>query len=375
LAQIKLNGSTIAEAIELIDDPSRAPWISPGWIDLQVNGYAGFDFNKPDTSAADFAGVTQAMWRRGVTRYYPTIITASRERISASLHAYREYMEGASKEERWTTPGIHLEGPYLSGEEGPRGAHPGEHIRDPDWDEFEEWQRICGRRIRLVTIAPEREGAIPFIRRLTESGVTVSIGHTAASGAIIREAVRAGATMSTHLGNGAHPLLPRHPNYIWEQLGEDALWATLIPDGHHVRPNVLQSMMRAKQGRFIFVSDVVRFGGAAPGVYRSDIGDEVVLSENGALRMQANPALLAGSVQALNEGIETVLKAGICSLADAMEAVTIRPASALQLAETPALSAGAPASLTLFRYPDQAGGLSIEETFVAGKSVYRRASP
>src|SRR5262249_12675635 len=131
------------------------------------------------------------------------------------------------------TPAFHLEGPYISAEDGPRGAHPSAHVRPPDWEEFCRLQEAAGGRIRLVTLAPEREGALGVIERLVATGVVVALGHTAATGRQIHDAISAGARLSTHLGNGAHAVLPRHPNYIWEQLAADELWASIICDGHH----------------------------------------------------------------------------------------------------------------------------------------------
>src|SRR5687768_6411871 len=143
-------------------------------------------------------------------------------------------------------PGFHLEGPYFSIEDGPRGAHPKEHARDPDWDEFRRWQDAAGGRVRMVTLAPERNGALRFIEQLTAAGVVAAIGHTAATGRQIRDAAAAGARTSTHIGNGCHAVLPRHDNYVWEQLACDDLWASVIADGHHLPPAVLKSVIRAK---------------------------------------------------------------------------------------------------------------------------------
>lgn len=269
--------------------------------------------------------------------------------------------------------GIHLEGPSLSAEDGPRGAHDQAFIRDPDWDEFAAWQEASGRRIRLVTVAPEREGAIPFIRRLAESGVSVSIGHTNASTESIAAAVDAGAVMSTHLGNGAHPLLPRHPNYIWDQLAEDRLWGAFIADGHHLAPAVLKAMLRAKRDRFVLVSDCVKLGGMPAGRYRSHIGAEVELHPSGKLTTAANPLILAGSAQPLDVGVANAVRFAGISLAEAVEAVTSRPATLLGQPELGRLVAGAAANLTLFDGPDDSGRLVVRETVVGGESVYRRA--
>ena len=166
--------------------------------------------------------------------------------------------------------GIHLEGPYISTEDGPRGAHPLEHVREPDWDEFQQWQDIAEGMIRVVTLAPEKEGAYPFIEKLVANDIIVSLGHTDASAEDIRAAVNAGAKLSTHLGNGAHAVIRRHPNYIWEQLAADELHASLIVDGHHLPPTVVKSMMRAKTlNRCILISDATALAGMPPGLISS----------------------------------------------------------------------------------------------------------
>ncbi len=360
----------VIRSVEAAEDDGHLPWISPGWIDLQVNGFAGYDFNDETTTAQDFIGVTRAMWTKGVTSYLPTVITGSFERICRAMAAYAELCESAD-EVNFSIPGIHLEGPYLSDEDGPRGAHDRAHIRNPDWQEFMEWQNASGGRIRLVTVAPEREGAISFIQRLHEAGIIVSLGHTNATAEQINQAIEAGAALSTHLGNGAHPILPRHPNYIWEQLGDDRLWATFIPDGHHLAPKVLKSMVRAKQSKALFVSDCVKFGGLPPGRYTSEIGSEVILHADGRLNTAANPAILAGSAQSLDLGIASALqKAGI-DLSEAIQAVTARPAEAMGFDRLGRLEPGAAGNLTLFHFPDPDGELAIVETVVNGNIVYK----
>lgn len=348
----------------------HAPWISPGWIDLQVNGFAGFDLNGEVTTVEDVIGVTKAMLARGVTTYLPTVITGSFERIRQALAAIAEACD-ASGLVKACVPGIHLEGPYLSEEDGPRGAHDKEHIRNPDWAEFAQWQAASGNRIRLVTIAPERSDALTFISKLADSGIVVSLGHTKATTEQLEAAVKSGAALSTHLGNGAHPMLPRHPNYIWDQLANDELWATFIPDGHHLAPNVLKCMLRAKREKAILVSDCVKFGGMPPGRYAGSIGSEVELHSNGRLTTAANPAILAGSAQALDWGIATAVRLGGLGLSEAIEASTIRPATAMGFDRLGQIAEGMTANLTLFDFSDTDGQLHIRETVLSGRTVYK----
>jgi N-acetylglucosamine-6-phosphate deacetylase len=344
------------------------PWLSPGWIDLQVNGFNGFDFNGETTSVMDVAGITDALLMKGVTGYLPTVITGSYDRIRQAMTAISDAC-GQYPHVNRSVLGIHLEGPYISAEDGPRGAHDIAYVRDPDWQEFIEWQEASGNRIRLVTVAPERRGAISFIKKLKQAGVAVSIGHTNANPVEIELAVEAGATLSTHLGNAAHPFLPRHPNYIWDQLAEDRLCATFIADGHHLRAPVLKAMLRAKRDKFILVSDSVKFGGMKPGRYSSVIGSMVELHPDGKLTPVENPLILAGSAQALDVGVaNAVCLAGI-TLTEAVEAVTARPAQALGLPETCWLQQGNMANFTLFKSPDEAGTLQVVTTVIGERSL------
>ena len=242
--------------------------IAPAPIDLQVNGFAGFDLNVATVTPADVCAMVRALWRVGTGFLCPTVVTAS---VGAMSHSLRAIVEACKADAlvAHAVLGIHLEGPYISAEDGPRGAHPLEHVRAPDWDEFQRWQDIAEGQISIVTLAPEKKNAIPFIEKLVANGIVVAVGHTNASAADIQAAIDAGAKLSTHLGNGAHALIRRHPNYIWEQLGADDLWASLIVDGHHLPPSVAKSMMRAKTlDRCVLVSDAVALAGMAPGTYQ-----------------------------------------------------------------------------------------------------------
>ena len=142
--------------------------------------------------------------------------------------------------------GIHLEGPFISEREGYRGAHPEAAIRDPSWPLFEQLQEAAAGRIVLVTLAPERDGAIDFIRQATSAGVVIALGHTAGSESVIRDAAAAGARLSTHLGNGIAAPPARHPNPIWEQAALEALSASFIADGHHLDLATLRVLALAK---------------------------------------------------------------------------------------------------------------------------------
>ncbi|AWP27725.1 N-acetylglucosamine-6-phosphate deacetylase [Paenibacillus glucanolyticus] len=374
--EVRAKDGRITEVAPLqLDDLTREassdlPWISSGWIDLQVNGFAGYDLNGTVTSHGDIEGVTKALHQRGVALYLPTVITGSYDRMRQAFHALSEYRQ-SGRYGSASLAGIHMEGPYLSGEDGSRGAHPREYIRNPDWEEFQRLQDAAKGMIKMVTLAPEREGSIPLIRKFVKAGVVVAIGHTMATAAQLDQAVEAGATVSTHLGNGSQPVLPRHPNYIWHQLAEDRLWATFIPDGHHLAPPVLKAMLRAKRDKAVLVSDAVMFAGMSTGRYSSLIGSEVELTAEGRLHTVKNPAILAGSASSLDIGIANAVRYTDMSLAEAVSAVTSRPAAVMNEPQWGMIEAGGPANLTLFDHDGQGGDVLVRETVVAGETVYR----
>lgn len=357
------------ERIEELSDSDKGelPWVAPGLVDLQINGYGGHDLNTLPLDETRVISVTQSLWKEGVTTYFPTIITNHEKAIEGALRLIAAVCSRYEEIDR-CIGGIHLEGPFISPEEGPRGAHPREYVREPDWDLFRRWQEAADGRIKIVTLSPEWPGAPEFIRRCSEEGVIVSIGHTAATCERIREAVRAGARMSTHLGNGAHLMLPRHPNYLWEQLAQDDLWSCMIADGFHLPESVLKVIMRVKGERALLVSDAVSFSGLEPGEYTSHIGGKVVLTPEGKLHLAENPNLLAGSAQPLKRGIEHLMKKGLCSLAEAWEMASLGPARLVNLPIMNGLSEGAPADFVLFQREKK--GIRIRETVKHGKCVF-----
>jgi N-acetylglucosamine-6-phosphate deacetylase len=265
--------------------------------------------------------------------------------------------------------GFHVEGPHISPEDGPRGAHPRPWVRPPDLDEFFRWQDAAQGHIRIVTLSPEWPEAIPYIERITAEGVVASIGHTQAGAAQIAAAVSAGATLSTHLGNGAHPLLRRHPNYIWEQLAEDRLMAGFIVDGIHLGSAFLKSAIRAKSvDRSVLVTDAATPAGAAPGRYLL-AGQPVDLTPDGRVVL-AGTDRLAGSALHMHRGVQNLMRLAGLSLAEAIRMATINPARAGKIpARAQGLVPGAPADIVQFRLtPSQE--IQITATWLAGLRVF-----
>jgi len=279
---------------------TAGPIRSPGFVDLQINGFAGVDFNAPDLTVDEIHSVLPTLRATGVTRLLPTLITSSLEHFVRCARTVAAVQDPA-------IAGIHQEGPYISTEDGPRGAHPRQHTADASIDDFRRRQEAADGRIVLVTLAPEVPGALVVVEYLVANGVRVAIGHSAASADLIRDAVAAGATLSTHLGNGCAGLLPRHPNLLWEQLASDRLFASFIVDGHHLPPATLKAMIRAKSpARTILVTDAMAAAGRPPGVYR--MGEvEVEVGEDRRVGLRGTP-FLAGSALTMPHAISNTAR-------------------------------------------------------------------
>lgn len=274
---------------------------APVFIDLQINGYQGVNFSDSTRlTEDDVYQVVQTLWSHGVAYFLPTITTNSFENILNSFKILTRCRRNT--EIAQSIPGYHLEGPYISSEDGPRGAHPIDYARSPSWNEFMQWQEAADGLIKLVTLAPELPEAIPFIEKLRAENIIPAIGHTNASTHDIKRAVEAGALLSTHLGNGAHATIRRHPNYIWDQLAEDALWASLIADGFHLPPNVLKVMTKAKGiDKSILVTDAVMIAGLEAGHYHA-FGKKVELTSEGVVKLSGTD-YLAGAALKMSDAV------------------------------------------------------------------------
>ncbi len=294
---------------------------SPGFLDVQVNGFAGVDFNDPACTADQIAEAAAAMRRTGVTQFLPTL-------ISMPLDRFRTCARTLARSRERAILGIHMEGPYISPEDGARGAHRPQDISPPTADDFARRQEAAEGRIRLVTVAPEVPGVLRLIEQLVAQNVKVAIGHTAASPEQVRDGVKAGATMSTHLGNGCAQMLPRHPNFLWEQLAADELVAGMIVDGHHLPPATVKSMVRAKTpARTVLVTDATIAAGQPPGDYM--FGDlRVRLDENGRVAVPGQPNL-AGSALSLDRAVGNTVKFTGLPLETVLAMASTQPAAYL----------------------------------------------
>ena len=342
--------------------------IAPGLCDLQVNGYAGLDLNSVPLMPETVRDITAKLWSEGVTTFFPTVITNSTENLHSSLKAIADACRLFPEAEA-AVGGIHLEGPFISPENGARGAHPSEHVRPPDWDLFCRLQESSDGKIRIVTLSPEWPGSSDFIRRAAESGVIVAIGHTSANPGQIREAVDAGATLSTHLGNGSHQMLPRHRNYLWEQLAADELYATIISDGFHLPDSLMKVFLRMKPGKIILVSDATGLTGMPPGDYKTHIGGEVTLTAGGKLHVRGNPEMLAGSGKSLLHCIQTLASKQLVTLAEALDMGGRIPYGIAGITGDCLLGPGGVADIVLLS--NDGDRLSVVRTIKGGVTVFR----
>jgi N-acetylglucosamine-6-phosphate deacetylase len=348
----------------------EAPWLSPGFIDLQVNGYLGSDANSDGVDSDVILSLTKKMLALGVTTFLPTVITASEEKIVHALQAIAEARRAHSMVAH-AIPFVHVEGPFISPNDGPRGAHDREHVRPASLSEFERWQAACDGLVGMVTVSPHDDAALAFISALADKGIVVAIGHSHATPEQIHAAADAGATLSTHLGNGLGSPLPRHPNLLWAQLAEDRLAATFIADGHHLSTDTLKSMLRAKGiNRSILVSDVVSLGGMPVGISQTNVGGAVEVTPDGRIISASGGGFLAGAYRPLPVGIAQAASIDGVSLGGAIQMATENPARFVGLNGT--LHIGAHADLVLFDWSPQqpvTSALEIRTVYVSGEEV------
>lgn len=370
--EIEISGSKIAR-VNASEKAEGLPYLSPGFFDIQVNGYKGNGYSHEAFSENTIAEIISSLDASGTTRHMPTIVTVSHDRMLKNLAVIKQAVDD-SEDIAAAIPGIHIEGPYLSAEDGPRGAHTPDHIRDPDFSEFESWQKAAGGLIRLITLAPERQGAIEFIQKAVAAGVVVSIGHTAASPERIQQAIKAGARMTTHLGNGSHNLLPRLKNYIWEQLAADELTAGIICDGFHLPRSVVNVITRTKGlQRLVLVSDVAYYAGLKPGLYEFENTD-IRVFEDGHLGL-AGTDYLAGAAHLLDWDIAQFINYTNTTLAEAIQLCMTNPSKMFGLPQTYSkLEAGSPADFILFHFEKGYDRLDILKTIRNGKEVYNNHS-
>ena len=369
-------GSRPADADErrlVAADP--AIFATSGLFDVQINGYWGRGFKDTDLGPEGIRDLCWSIALSGSTRFLPTITTDAPQvmrdamaQIAAACYAYPDVAA--------TVAGIHQEGPWISATDGPRGAHPRQHVAIPrptrGISAFERLQEASGGRIAMLTLAPEIEGAIALIREAAGRGVVVCLGHHEADGATIRQAIAAGARAVTHLGNGCHNVMARHPNVLWEQAAEDRLYAGIIADGHHLPPATAKVFYRAKpQDRLFLVSDAVSMAGAPPGLYR--VGDAIAeMTPAGRFGFYQSPTLI-GAAMPLARCLANLARfvGEGKTPADYIQHVTRNPGTLLHMPYPgrPGIP-GTPATLVVWRWERERPDLVPQRIVIRGRTVY-----
>lgn len=371
-ARVVVQDGRVASVVPVksLEEPAGAErWIVPGFFDLQVNGFAGRSFADPGVKIEDVEHICRALLPTGATRLLPTVVTADLETLCRQLSVLADAMERIPVVQAMC-PGIHLEGPFIHPEDGPRGAHRREYVRDPSIAEYERLQAAARGRIVMLTLAPERPGALELIRHVASQGVVVALGHHRADGQTLDQAVAAGARVSTHLGNGSDAVLPRLNNYIWNQLGDDRLWASFIADGHHLPPLTLRCMLRAKDlERSILVTDAIELAGMPPGRYLRR-GVEAELTQDGKVVLVGSP-YLAGSVATMPVLVSHAVSDAGLTFVDAVRLATLQPESLMSRQVAPwSCQAGASANLAELSWTRSDAAIRVR-TAVIGRFTHQ----
>ncbi len=344
---------------------ASGPFLLPGLVDLQVNGYAGCDLNAPGVEVDTVVELVRALARTGVTGLAPTLVTAAPEDLRQAAKVVADAVT-QSQEVAAAMAFLHVEGPHLSPEDGYRGAHPAGQIRPPDTAEFDAVADAARGHLGMVTVSPHYPGSAAYTAHAVASGVRVAIGHTHAKADEIAAAVAAGAAFSTHLGNGCPALIPRHDNHLWPQLADPRLTAGFIADGFHLTDEALAAMLAAKGERSYLVSDAVALAGSPPGDYESPIGGRVSLSAEGRLSM-AGTSMLAGAACPLSRGVATLARLDGGTLARGVTLAAERPRRIAGW--SPAFTVGEPADLLLVDHRPGDLDLTVLGVIAAGRHV------
>ncbi len=357
----------IIQKVENIEsvETGAGSFIAPALIDNQINGYMSVEFSKPDLSVEDMQMVVAELQKTGVATFMPTVITGSRESLINSFTNLAKALKNSDVSV--SVPGFHLEGPYISPEAGYRGAHSLEHVRLPDWDEFQKLNEIAGGKIIQITLAPEVDGAMGFIKKCVQNNIVVSLGHHNANADEIKRAADAGAKTVTHLGNGCANSINRFNNPLWMQLAEDRLMSSFIVDGFHLLPELVKVFYKAKGSeRIILTSDITMLAGMPPGDYVWD-GKDVVLTPEGIIRLPKEN-VFAGASLPLIVGVGNMMQFTGCGLKEAIDMATKNPAGLYNFNDRGAIEAGKRADLIVFGLDDNK--LEIQKTIVAGEVKY-----
>jgi N-acetylglucosamine-6-phosphate deacetylase len=368
--EITIDNGMITDIIESGQPVGNNPvYVSPGFFDNQVNGFAGvsFAFGDSDLDSKGIEKATSELWKAGVTTYLPTLTTNSMDVLTRNFAILAKAVD--DKKLLGSIPGFHLEGPYINPEDGYRGAHPKRYVKLPDWNEFMRMYDAAGGKIMQVTVAPEMEGGLDFITNCSRKGIVVALGHHNAPAATVEAAIDRGAKIATHIGNGAANMINRHYNPFWSQLSDDRFMISIICDSFHLLPEEIRVFYKVKGvHNTIITSDVTSYAALEPGEYKTETGETIELTKEGMLRYPAQNVLY-GSASPITKGVGYVMKVTGCTLADAVQMASTNPARLYGLSDRGELIPGKRADLILFTLDDYK--VNIKKTYVKGELVYQ----
>ena len=323
--------------------PAKAKWIGPPLVDVQVNGYAGVDFQQDDLSETDLLQVVEQLGQACCEKILFTLVTDNWEAMTRRLARAKQFRDANPKLRR-AIAGWHIEGPFLSAETGYCGAHPADKMLKPTQERIAELRALAGDDPMLLTMAPEVNGALKGFTTARELGIHVSIGHTNAPAHILRRVTAAGPTGFTHLGNGGPATLDRGDNILWRALDTTGLNYGLIPDRWHVSPMLFRLIHRlVNPDSIYYTTDAMSAAAAPPGKYRLgqlelEVGPEQIVRLPGT-------ANLAGSALTPIEGVLRAADMLDCDWQDVWPKFSQAPARLMGLKE--GFTVGAPANFTL----------------------------
>ena len=348
---------SIPQGIRVVDFGDAI--MAPGFVDIHIHGGAGHDLMEADPSG--LCAVERLLFKHGVSSYFPTTVTAPLDQTFSALDRLANAIESASRNdgtrrERAQPLGIHLEGPFLSHLR--RGVHPPENLLLPTLPTFDRlWQAARGH-IRIMTIAPELDGAGEVIAEASRRGVCVSLGHSDADLNSARAAVAAGARHSTHTFNAMRPLDHREPGIIGEVLTDSRLSADIIVDGIHLDPAIVELFLKAKgPDQAVLITDAISATGMPEGRYR--LGTFEVEVKNGCCLLGGK---LAGSVLTMDRAVRNVMQFAHWDLQQALRLATLNPARVAGLTNRGKLEAGAEADFVVLS-PDG----EVRSTIIRGE--------
>ena len=330
ICEVEIDGPIFKKITSHKGDILDLPWIAPGLIDIQINGFGGVDFNRPLESDEAWRHATEQLYAHGCTGFLVALITNTEE-------SYRKLLIDLTariRRDPHNCLGFHMEGPWLNPDPGYRGAHKAEWMQKPSFRLLEEWSDFTSDLLKLITLAPEIDLAesLNVIRAGVKKKIKFFLGHSAAMGEVLQQAIAAGTTGWTHLGNASPATVPKFENVIFHALAQSGLMASLIPDGLHLPPHTFrvlaQTLNQTNPSRLLLTTDAMAGAGTdSPGTYT--LGEvEVEVGADGSARLPGTGRLAGSTLTPLQGVVKAEHMTGIY-LEDAWKAFSIRPASLL----------------------------------------------